>query len=431
MENRELALWCIDNVIKQGADKAQCILRNSKKYELNFGNEGISLLRTTIDANIALVAIKDGKKSTISLNKIDEDTINAKIKELMDMCESAEVDECNDIAEFQPKEEFNQGDNEPDLEKMYRVTSSFLGKLKSEFPQIKFMDGTVMEFNSSEIIFMNSNEVEFKITEGIYETSIVFLAKEGEKSTSFTGFGYSFKELPEDFMEYGDVRQRLKDIVSQLHCKSIGEKFVGDIILTPELVVEMLYYYNIKFLGDGALINGTSILKDKLNEKVADEKLTVRCVPIGEEIPCKSFITMDGYKTENINLIENGVLKSFMLGLYAAKKTGREVTKTDFNLVVDKGEKSLEDIIKCTKKGIVLGRFSGGMPAPNGDFAGVAKNSFYVENGEIKYAITETMISSNLYDMFNNIEAISKETLNTGSSITPWMKINGVNISGN
>jgi len=71
------------------------------------------------------------------------------------------------------------------------------------------------------------------------------------------------------------------------------------------------------------------------------------------------------------------------------------------------------------------------MPASNGDFSGVAKNSFYVENGEIKYAITETMITSNLKDMFNNIEEISIETLNTGESVTPWMKIRGVTISGN
>lgn len=431
MENREIALYCIDNIVKQGADKAQCILKNNKKYELNFGNEDITLLRTTIDTNIDLVAIKDNKKSTISLNKLDEETISIKIKELMEMCESAEWDQYNDIAEEQPKEEFSSGVSEPDLDKMYEFTSVFLKKLKEEFPQVKFMDSTTVEFNSSETNFVNSNGVDFKVLEGTYGVNIVFLAKKGEKSTSFSYFTYEFNELPLDLMEYADVRQRFKDIVSQLNCEGIKDKFVGDVILTPELVVEMLYYYNINFLGDGALISGTSILKDKLNEKVANDNLTVRCMPVCDEIDNKSFITADGYKTENISIIDKGILKSFIIGLYTAKKIGKQVTKTAFNIVVDNGNKSIEDIIKSTKKGIILGRFSGGNPASNGDFSGVAKNSFYVENGEIKYAITETMITSNLKDMFNNIEEISIETLNTGSSITPWMKIKGVTISGN
>ncbi|WP_346847436.1 metallopeptidase TldD-related protein [uncultured Clostridium sp.] len=431
MGNREIALYCIDNIVKQGADKSQCILKSNKKYELNFGNEDITLLRTTIDTNIDLVAIKDDKKSTITLNKLEEEAINTKIKELMEMCESAESDQCNDIAEEQPKEEFSSGASEPDLDKMYEFTSVFLKKLKEEFPQVKFSDGTTLEFNSSETNFLNSNGVDFKIVEGIYRVDIGFLAKEGEKSTSFTGFSYLFNELPLDFMEYADVRQRFKDIVSQLNCERIKDKFIGDIILTPELVVEMLYYYNINFLGDRSLIGGTSILKDKLNEKVANHNFTVKCMPLNDEIANKSFVTKDGYKTENISIIENGILKSFIIGLYAAKKIGKPVTKTDFNIVVDNGDKSIEDIIKSTKKGIILGRFSGDMPASNGDFSGVAKNSFYVENGEIKYAITETMITSNLKDMFNNIEEISIETLNTGESVTPWMKIKDVTISGN
>lgn len=431
MENRETALYCIDNIIDQGADKAQCILSNSKKYEFNFGSEDISLLRTTIDTNIDLVAIKSDKKSTIALNKLDEEEINKKIKELMEMCESAESDPCNDIAEYQLQEEFCSGDSEPDLDRMYEFIDTFLKKLNKEFPQIKIMDGTTVEFNKIETNFINSNGVDFKTTEGIYRATIIFLAKEGEKATSFTAFVYAFKELPLDFMEYADVRQRFKDIVSQLTCNGIKDKFIGDIILTPELVMEMLYLYYASFLGDSSLISGTSILKDKLNEKIASDKLIVKCMPLCDDIANKSFITEDGYKTENVTIIDKGILKSFIIGLYAAKKTGRSVTKTAFNLVVENGDKSIEDIIKSTERGIILGRFSGGMPSSNGDFSGVAKNSFYVENGEIKYAITETMITSNLRDMFNNREEISIETLNTGESITPWMKINGVTISGN
>lgn len=429
MDNRDLALYCVDTIKDLGGDKANCSIYNNKKYELNFTREGISLLRTTIDGSVNMLAIKNGKKATIALNKLDKDTINSKIYELVEMTNSAEADLCNDIAEYQEKEDFSSGNNEPDLDKMYDLTRNFLAKIEKDYPQINFMDGTTVSFDKVESVFVNSNGVEFKINKGIYNVSVVFLAKESDKSTSFNYFGYSFEELPEDLMEYADVRQRMEDIIKQLHCSSVG-KFIGDIILTPESAMDMIGSYIMNFLSDSPLISGTSILKDKLNEKVAKESLTIKCMPVAKDMADKNFITADGIKTENLTLIEAGVLKSFMLGLYAAKKTGKAVAKTAFNIVVEGGNTSLQDIIKNTKKGIILGRFSGGNPANNGDFAGVAKNSFYVENGEIKYALAETMISSNLYDMFNNIEDISIETINSGSAILPWIKVNGVNISG-
>ncbi|WP_055665184.1 TldD/PmbA family protein [Desnuesiella massiliensis] len=429
MDNRDLALYCVNAIKALGVDKASCSVYNNKKYELNFTREGISLLRTTIDGSVSMLAIKNGKKATIALNKLDKNTINSKIDELIEMTNSAETDPCNDIAEYQEKEDFFSGNNEPDLDKMYDLTRNFLAKIEKDYPQINFMDGTTLSFDKVESVFVNSNGVEFKISKGIYNASVVFLAKEGDKSTSFNYFAYSFEELPEDLMEYADVRQRMEDIIKQLHCSSVG-KFIGDIILTPESAMDMIGSYIMNFLSDSPLISGTSILKDKLNEKVAKESLTVKCMPLAESMADKNFITTDGIKTENLTLVEAGVLKSFVLGLYAAKKTGKAVAKTALNLVVEGGNTSLQDIIKNTKKGIILGRFSGGNPANNGDFAGVAKNSFYVEDGEIKYALSETMISSNLYDMFNNIEDISIETINSGSTILPWIKVNGVNISG-
>ncbi len=63
--------------------------------------------------------------------------------------------------------------------------------------------------------------------------------------------------------------------------------------------------------------------------------------------------------------------------------------------------------------------FGTGMPGANGELSGVAKNSFYVENGEVKGAVIETMISLNLFDLCNNITAISKERVCDGFMIMP------------
>ena len=65
-------------------------------------------------------------------------------------------------------------------------------------------------------------------------------------------------------------------------------------------------------------------------------------------------------------------------------------------------------------KGLIVNRFSGGQPSSNGDFSGVAKNSFLIEDGKVSSAVSETMISGNIIDMLNNIVAISKEQTTDG-----------------
>ena len=75
-------------------------------------------------------------------------------------------------------------------------------------------------------------------------------------------------------------------------------------------------------------------------------------------------------------------------------------------------------------------RFSGGEPSPGGDFSGVAKNSFLIENGRITGALSETMISGNIADMLKHGRAVSRATMDDGVVSVPYMAFDGVTISG-
>jgi len=66
---------------------------------------------------------------------------------------------------------------------------------------------------------------------------------------------------------------------------------------------------------------------------------------------------------------------------------------------------------------------------PN-DFSGVAKNSYYIENGKIRYPLSETMLSGNIAEMLRNIKGVSKERINFGDAIFPWIQFRGLVISG-
>ena len=185
------------------------------------------------------------------------------------------------------------------------------------------------------------------------------------------------------------------------------------------------------YISDGVIIDGTSLWLDKVGEQVASDKLTISKKPFDERIVGGERGTQDGFRAEDVILIEKGVLKTHSLSLYAANKTGRPVVKnTGWSLVVEPGDKSLDDIVKSVDKGLIMGGFSGGQPGANGEFSGVAKNSFYVENGEVKYAVSETMVNGNLGEIVKNIRDISKEIVCNGNSVIPYIAVDGVIISG-
>ena len=129
------------------------------------------------------------------------------------------------------------------------------------------------------------------------------------------------------------------------------------------------------------IMEGTSQWLNRLNEQVVSDKITIRLMARDERIVDTPPFTGDGMKAEDVTLIEKGVLNCFLLNLYAARKTGRPVTRNaGFGVVMEPGDRTLEEMIASVDRGLIVGGFSGGQPGANGEFSGVAKNSFYVEN---------------------------------------------------
>jgi PmbA protein len=76
-----------------------------------------------------------------------------------------------------------------------------------------------------------------------------------------------------------------------------------------------------------------------------------------------------------------------------------------------------------------VGRLSMGRPASNGDFSGVIKNSFRIDDGKLGPALSETMITGNVAQMLRDVIAVSQERIDTGSFLLPWVRIGGLHFS--
>ena len=428
MKGKEIVDYCLETMRNAGADKAQCLLQDSQKNEFNVDAGEFSLLRTTFDSNLTLKALKNSQIGTLAVNKTSKEAIDKAVQQVMTLVESSPPDPAHDISPNQPAKSFSSGIDSPDQDMMMDRFEEFLSHVRNNYPVI-ILEQSIFDFTSSQSYFGNSNLVDFTSTRGIYNFWAMFTSKEEKNSSSFNYSGFYANQIEQPLHSYGSLDMLLRQSTEQIHTQPVPEKFTGDVIVAPDCLDTFIRFATM-YLRDHFLITGNSIYKDKLDEPIANERLSLHSRPVSDEIKAGYFVTDDGFEAENSTIIENGVLRTFLLSLYGANKTG--LTRAVNNgqaYVVDAGKVNFDDMVKSVKKGILLQRFSGGMPSDNGDFSGVAKNSYYIEDGKIQYPLIETMVSGNIGSLLYSIKNISQERIDFGSDIYPWIQFDGVTIS--
>ncbi|MBQ9409136.1 MAG: hypothetical protein IJU28_07100 [Clostridia bacterium] len=233
-------------------------------------------------------------------------------------------------------------------------------------------------------------------------------------------------------LECAFLERELSQIESQLDAKPLEGKFTGTVLLAPQASLEIVFSTVMNsFVSDISLIDKTSIWKDKLGQTVADERLTAALTPNAPHVVSGSRYTGEGYPARDFEVIKNGRLNSFCLSQYGANKTGGTRAGCDsWDVAIEPGDKTLQEMIAGIERGLLVMRFSGGQPSAAGEFSGVAKNSFLIEDGKIAGALTETMISGSVPDMLLHVRDISSELLRDGSMSVPYISFDGVTISG-
>ena len=420
-----------DKIIKdKGIEKYKYTLTESEKRELNLENGDFKLFRTVFSNSGSIKVFKDNKIGSASGNDLLEEALEGFAADALTAAESSPEDPAHDIGPKVDPHVFKQGVLEPDIDKFLDRIKEFLATVEKEYPLVKIIQSTG-SYDRWNWLSRNSNGTEFEGFGGQYGFSIEICASDGTNTTGFDYTGIGVSDLDTPFIELGTVRRHIVDIQNSLKPQTVDGKFEGTVILTPEIAAEFIGMVLGNYCGEGVVIEGTAQWLDKVGEKVADEKLTVRFDPYDERISMGERATANGFLSEPYTVIEKGVLKTLQLSLYGANKTGRPLVKnTGWDLIIEPGDTSYDDMLKSVKKGIILGRFSGGSPGANGEFSGVAKNSFLVEDGQVKCALSEAMISGNLGEVVKNIRSISKELICDGGSVVPYIAVDGITLSG-
>ena len=428
-DGREIAQYSLKALGKTGLEKYECSLDYSRKHELNVDSDEISLLRTTDDVSLSLGGITEDREASLSINQTDRKSIDEAAEKVYRMAASSEADPANDISPVQEPASFHKGPAEPDRELMYARMKSFMEYSGKNYPSL-ILEQAILDFTLETEYYLNSNDVDLSSSTGSYSFFPMFTSKEGEDTSSFNYARMCAWDLDRQLWKYGSVDDLMEQSTGQVRPTEFQGKFIGDVIVTPDCLEVFLSYIGM-YLQDYPMIKGTSIFRDSLEKQIAAPCLTLRSKPVSGGLPSGYFITGDGFTARDTTVIQDGVLKSYLLSLYGANKTGLKRSPVQWGpWIVDEGSRDLDEMIGSVEKGILLCRFSGGMPSESGDFSGVAKNSYLIEDGAISEPVKEVMISGNLKDFLLKTEAVSRERINSGYGIFPWLLTRGVSIFG-
>ncbi len=162
----------------------------------------------------------------------------------------------------------------------------------------------------------------------------------------------------------------------------------------------------------------------KLGEKIVDERVTLWSDPLHPEVPTSTW-NGGGQALNKTTWIENGVVKNLAYDRFWAKEQGVEPVPFPNNIIMAGGDASLEDLIKGTKKGILVTRlwYIRTVDPQTLLYTGLTRDgTFYIENGKIKHPVKNFRFNESPVIMLNNLEALGEQVRINGNLI-PYMKI--------
>jgi len=183
----------------------------------------------------------------------------------------------------------------------------------------------------------------------------------------------------------------------------------------------------------GSLYRKASFLLDYLDKQIFPEHINIHEEPHLKKAMGSAPFDSEGVANGHHVLVENGILQSYVLDSYSARKLGMKTTGNAggvHNLIIDHGDDSFDDLVKQMNKGLIVTELMGqGVNIVTGDYSRGA-SGFWVENGEIQYPVEEITIAGNLRDLFMHIDAVGNDVDLRGNTRTGSILIEDIMIGG-
>lgn len=222
-----------------------------------------------------------------------------------------------------------------------------------------------------------------------------------------------------------------KKAVSRLQPRKIKTQEVPVIFMND--VATGLIGHLAAAISGGSLYRKSSFLLDHLGQKILPDWFHISERPhlIGKL--ASTPFDSEGVRTTNLEIVEQGILQTYLLTSYSGRKLGMQSTGHAggiHNWLVKPNSENLTTLLQQMGTGLLVTDLMGqGVNLVTGDYSRGA-SGFWIENGEIQYPVSEITIAGQLKDMLANIVAVGSDiehrsNIQTGSILLEKMKVSG------
>lgn len=433
-EKYALARWAMNHALENGAQEAGVSISNSKNSSIEVREEKIDKLEQATQNNLTIRLFVDKKYSAHSTNRLKKEELAGFIKEAIAGTKYLAEDEFRALPEPELyykgggknlqilDTSFNSIQPEKKIELAFAAEKEVLGKDERIISvSASYYDGL------SERVLVTSNGFQGDTSNSYYGVSASVSVKSGDARPSA---GWSESAIFFDKLQ----KKGIGEIALDKALKRIGQKKTASgkmSMIVENRQMGRIFSPLISALSGSAIQQKNSFLIDKMGEKVVSEKLSITDDPFIPGGRGSRLFDGEGLATVKRPVFEKGVLKTYYIDTYYAKKLEMAPTSGNItNLVFETGNKDLQELIKTVNKGILVTGFNGGNSnGSTGDFS-FGIEGFLIENGEIVHPVSEMNITGNMLELWSNVGELGNDVNTSSSWLIPSVLFEGVDFSG-
>lgn len=442
----ELAQEIVRRALAAGATDAECTIAEGEEFSANVRMREVENLKEAGSRGAGLRILRGKHTGSSYTSDLSRDGVERLVRSAIEL---ADITTEDPHAGLPDPDEFGsiEGDLQlfsPDVETLDTQVKIETARRAEDAaltadPRIVNSEGASFDTNAGRHIFANSRGFAGEYRTSYCSLSTIPVAKDGESMERDFWYtmarGYAGLEPAE---EVG--RTAARRALRRLNPVKVETQRVP-IVFDPQAARTLLD--NIFDAVHGmSIYRQESFLAGKLGQKVASESLTVVDDATMPGLFGTSPFDDEGVPSRRTVAIERGVLKSYLMNTYAARKLGMKTTGNASrgltgnagighgNFYAAQGVQTPEQIVGGVANGFYVTELMGfGVNIVTGDYSRGAAG-LWIRNGELAFAVSEVTIAGNLKDMLLGIEAVGADLKFRGSLACPTLKIGEMTVGG-
>ena len=421
---------------RQGASAAEAAMSSDAGLSVSVRMGEVETIEHTRDNGLGVTVYFGQRKGSASTSDLSPEAIKETVQAACNIARFTSEDEYAGLAD--PK---LMAKELPDLdlyhpwslpvEQAIEIGQRCENAARELDPRITNSEGASLNSHSGLYVYGNSHGFIGGYPSSRHSLSCAVVGQEGDAMQR--DYWYTVGRAAEDLEAADAVGKRAAErTLARLGARTLSTRECP-VLFQADIAVGLLRNL-IGAIRGSALYRRASFLLDHLDQQIFPEFVHIHENPLLPHGLASAPFDSEGVSTRARDIIQEGVLKGYVLNSYAARKLGMRTTGNAGgvrNLAIDPGELDREGLLREMDTGLLVTEMMGhGVNMVTGDYSRGAAG-FWVENGEIQYPVQEITIAGNLKEMFRQLVAVGNDEERRGSTRTGSWLIEKMTIAGN